>query len=213
MGQRNLTEATVTTYTDTIRELWPHWRPTPGQATEWRTRLEGKNHSWVESAIRDHYSLDCPKDGVFIEPRLSKVLQRYAAIAEAGEASTRGRDRAGRFRASWIAERHGMPVRFSSQETFMTRGQALEHAMARGSDCDTSPVGCEDFIDEGKVMADDRRMRNEISKWPVEFLEAACVAALDMPIGLTEACVSADPMEWNRFTVGCVWAVGERRRK
>ncbi len=198
-------------YDTIISQLWPNWKATPGQATEYRDRLSHKNPAWVESAIRDHYSLDCPKDGVFIEPRLSKILQRYAAIAEAGEAersaTTQG---VARYRASWVESRRGQPYAMASAQTFPTKTQALEYAEARGSKPDAIPVGDPELdFDEDEVMRDDRVMRNALCQMPADRLEAACVKALGLPLGLDKESVAGHPIEWKRFVVGVVHSVAE----
>ena len=202
----------MTDYMSTIAELWPNWKATEAQATEYQDRLSHKNHTWVENAIRDHYSLDCPKDGVFIEPRLSKILQRYAAIAEAGNAEERASATGPtRYRAAWVEQRNGRPYSMASAQTFPTRTQALDHAAARGSKPDAIPVGevhGDDDMDE--VMRDDRVMRNALCKLSADAMDAVCVKALELPLGLTKESIAAHPIEWKRFTVGCVWAVAER---
>ncbi len=197
-----------------LAELWPNWKATMGQATEYRDRLSQKNPGWLESAIRDHYSLDCPKDGVFIEPRLSKILSRYAAIAEAGEHAQDRRNAAGvRYRAAWVQRRHGMPYAMASAQTFPFRQQALEHAAERGERPDAIPVGGTDSDDRelDLVMADDRVMRNALARLPADRLEQAIAETLELPLGLTRASVQGDVMDWPRFVVGVVHSVHERQ--
>jgi len=195
-----------------IAQLWPEWEPTKEQVVEYRDRLEHKNHKWIESAIRDHYALDCPKDGVFLAPRLSKILQRYAAIAEAGNAEDRARSTGPtRYRAAWVENRRGQPYSMASAQTFPTRTQALDHAAARGSNPDAIPVGeahGDDDMDE--VMRDDRVMRNALCGLSADQMESVCMKALELPLGLSNESIAGHPIEWKRFTVGCVWAVAEQ---
>lgn len=195
-----------------IAQFWPEWEPTKEQVVEYRDRLEHKNHRWLETAIRDHYALDCPKDGVFLSPRLSKIITRYAAIAEAGAAEERANSIGpSRYRAAWVESRNGQPYAMASVQAFPTMMQALDHASARGSKPDAIPVGevrGEDDMDE--VMRDDRVMRNALCGLSADQIESVCVKALDLPLGLTKESIADHPIEWKRFTVGCVWAVAER---
>ncbi len=202
----------TTSFTDTMRtigELWPNWKATPGQATEYRDRLESKNPAWLESAIRDHYALDCPRDGTFLEPRLSKILTRYAAIAEAGE-HTAQRCQCHGFRAAWTEERHGQPIRLASANLFRSNTEAVAYANARGHDACSYPVGKipDDPDDEREAMREDRVARMAISRWPADRLESAVAKALDGPFGLEPESLGRPIDEWSRFECGCIAAIG-----
>lgn len=196
-------------------QLWPDWKPTPAQQTEFRDRLETKNLAWVESCVRDHYSMDCPKDGVFISPRLSQLLRRYANIAESGEAKEFSHRRAVTYRAAWVGKVNGQPYAYGSRETFATPAQALRHAEEHGERCSAVPVGeASGEFDWDEVMADDRKMRNDILRWPADRVERAVIHALDLDVlGITRASVAGEVMDWKRFVVGVIWSVDEKLRK
>lgn len=196
-------------YLAVIGELWPNWRATTAQATEYRDRLSQKNPAWVESAIRDHYSLDCPRDGTFIEPRLSKILTRYAAISESGEHAAESQKCHG-FRAAWTETRHDQPVKTASERVFRSRTEAVAYATSKGWDACAYPVGevPKDPDEERDVMRDDRVGRFELSQWPADRLESAVAKALDGPFGLDAKSLGRPIDEWSRFEVGCVVAIG-----
>lgn len=192
-----------------LASLWPNWRATPQQAIEYRSRLESKNMRWLECSIRDHYSLDCPRDGTFIEPRLSKILARYSAIAEAGEHAEQSAKCHG-FRAAWTETRHNQPVKTASAQVFRSRSEAMAYANSRGWDACAYPVGelPKDDDEERAVMQDDRVTRYALSQWPADKLESAVTKALDGPFGLDAKSLGRPIYEWSRFEVGCVAAVG-----
>ena len=187
-----------------VLELWPNWKPTKGQVQEWRDRLGIRDQAVVQHAVRDHFSLDGSKDS--FSPRLARVLERVRAVMESGESL--GSEARGRWRAVWRERRNGMDVWMAGSESFASRTAVLD----RYGDGVTPTLlgGAAAAIDQAEAFRDDAVMRSNLIGWGDARLDAACERALRMNLGLRRESLSRPVMEWSRWEVGCVRAVGER---
>ena len=192
--------------------LWPNHKPSAEERDLFAERLANRRQDWLEIALKSHRAEDA--DGAF-KPKLSRIITQYQLIAEAGE------DRGGGvkpskpcvYRAAWQETRHGMTYVMSSPGTFPTEREALGYASQLGRHPQAIRVGdAPHGYDEDEVMADDRVMRGELASWPADRLAKAIAFAATLPLAIDPKTLPANPMDWKRFVVGCVWAADEYSR-
>jgi hypothetical protein len=189
-----------------VLELWPQWKPTRVQVQEWRERLGLREQGMVQSAVRDHFSLDQSKDSGF-SPRLSRVLERVRAMLESGE-SLPSHGGSSRWRAAWQERIHGQTVRFASAETYPS-AMAVRDRYGQGVSClrvgeDRTPW------DAREVEGDESVMRRGLLLLSDFDCGRVCAASVSMPLGLRADSLRRPVSEWSRFEVGAVHAVAER---
>jgi hypothetical protein len=202
----------MTTWTDNlelVRDLWPKWTQTPAQAALWNDTLAQYRQTWLREAILEHARLDGPRDAPFHEPRLSRIIARYSAIAEAGERHAPVSHAERPWRACWTVTIRGRPVAMSSLAVFADRAAALDHAARMGDRPDAIVVGGTQRTPEDyarlamRIAADVLRARAELSAMPRPRLDAAIRRAVDVgwAVGLRDEDVAGAVGQWSDTTV------------
>lgn len=193
-----------------VLSLWPKWKPTAAQAEEFTERFGTKNQSWVRQCFRDHYALD---DSPFA-PKSQKVLERFAAIAEAGEGGATGGFLG--WRAAWTKNIEGQDYQISSAQRFSTKGDALSFADRMGRlpfaflvgapNDDGSFVPQEEF---DEVMREREEVVQDLMAMDPARLRRAIREAVAL-IGCKDVTNEPDIRKWPVPTRGVVHAADER---